>query len=184
MVLWGRGEGPPVCLHPPSSSAESWGAFASWDRTPNFRTVPGMTERLLSPLTSPGPGPGPDPPAPTSSPGPPSDFLTHLPGEGIQVGAGAELVAESRGRPAGRSENGDLSRAQGRERPRTGGGLPGSGLAPTLGFWVTGLGEFPDAQKAAYLVTNRRRLPTQDARLSGCLPATFCPWPRPGCPLP
>lgn len=47
---------------------------------------------------------------------------------------------------------------------REGGGQPGHwGLPGVLSFWVTGLGEFPNAQKAAYLVTNCCWLPTQDA---------------------
>lgn len=38
---------------------------------------------------------------------------------------------------------------------KEGGGWPGQwGLPRALSFWVTGLGEFPDAQRAAYLVSN------------------------------
>lgn len=58
------------------------------------------------------------------------------------------------------------------------------GLPAGLRFWVTSLGEFPDAQQAAYLVSNCCWLPTQDARLQGYLPATPCQWPLPRCPLP
>lgn len=47
---------------------------------------------------------------------------------------------------------------------KEGGGWPGQwGLPRALSFWVTGLGEFPDAQRAAYLVSNCCWLPTQDA---------------------
>ena len=65
------------------------------------------------------------------------------------------------------------------------GGWPGQwGLPGGLSFWVTSLGEFPDAQRAAYLVSNCCWLPTQDARLQGYLPTTPCQWPLPRCPLP
>lgn len=47
---------------------------------------------------------------------------------------------------------------------KEGGGQPGQwGLPGALRFWVTGLGEFPDAQGAAYLVSKSYQLPTQDA---------------------
>lgn len=66
---------------------------------------------------------------------------------------------------------------------KKGGGQPGQwGLPRALSFWVTGLLEFPSARRAAYLVTNCRWLPTQGARLSGYLPATFLPLSH--CPLP
>lgn len=57
---------------------------------------------------------------------------------------------------------------------KEGGGQAGQwGLPRVFSFWVTGLGEFPNAQGAAYLVTNYCWLPTQDAWLSGYLPVTF-----------
>lgn len=64
---------------------------------------------------------------------------------------------------------------------REGGGQPGYwGLPEVLSFWVTGLGEFPNAQRAAYLVTN---CPHRMPDCQGTSLPPFCQWPLPCCPL-
>lgn len=112
---------------------------------PTARAVPGIPGLLLSPLAAPcQPRSRVTPSDPQLPPlGPPGSpvLISQMGASG--PGEGCELMVTA----AAGFQRTDLSWGQGRDMGREEGGWPGRwGLPGGLSFWVTNLGEFPDAQ--------------------------------------